>query len=67
MSNPSADSIFAMDDIYRSTTTAIPNVSRNVLGSLKTFVGAGVNDPDEKEAFLDIKPLTRFSNFSYKF
>ncbi|XP_057366753.1 protein NDRG3-like isoform X1 [Daphnia carinata] len=59
MSNPSADSAFAMDDIYRATTTSIPNVSRNVLGSLKTFVGAGGNDPDEKEAFLDLKPLTR--------
>ena len=61
MSNPSADSAFAMDDIYRATTTAIPNVSRNVLGSLKTFVGA--NDPDEKEAFLDIKPLTRLFRY----
>ena len=59
MSNPSADSAFVMDDIYRATTTAIPNASRNVLGSLKTFVGAGGNDLDEKEAFLDIKPLTR--------
>lgn len=54
MSNPSADSAFVMDDIYRATTTTIPNVSRNVLGSFKTFVGAGINDSDEKEAFLTL-------------
>lgn len=63
MSNPSADSVYVMDDIYRATTTSIPNASRNVLGSLKTFVSnagvVGSGDADEKEAFLDVGPLTR--------
>jgi len=64
MSNPSADSVYVMDDIYRATTTSIPNTSRNVLGSLKTFVSStsmvgSVGDADEKEAFLDVGPLTR--------
>lgn len=63
MSNPSADSVYVMDDIYRATTTSIPNTSRNVLGSLKTFVSnatvVGSGDADEKEAFLDVGPLTR--------
>lgn len=61
MSNPSADSVYVMDDIYRATTTSIPSTSRNVLGSLKTFVSnaTAAGDADEKEAFLDVGPLTR--------
>lgn len=67
MSNPSGDSVYVMDDIYRATTTSIPTTSRNVLGSLKTFVSnatvVGSGDADEKEAFLDVAPLTRRNNF----
>lgn len=63
MSNPSGDSLYShpvqMDDVYRTTTTAMPSSSRNVLGTLKTFVGGAVEDPEEKEAFLDVGPLTR--------
>ena len=66
MSNPSTDSVYVMDDIYRSTTTSMPNVTRNVLDSFKQFVsnvGAnGADDADEKEAFLDVGPLTRWNS-----
>lgn len=63
MSNPSTDSVYAMDDIYRATTTSVPNVTRNVLDSFKLFVANvgtnGADDADEKEAFLDVGPLSR--------
>jgi len=63
MSNPSTDTGYAMVDIYRSTTTTMPNNSRNVLDSFKHFVAnvgsTGPEDADEKEAFLDMAPLTR--------
>lgn len=54
MSHPSSDSVYVMDDIYRTTTTTLPPSSRNVLGTLKTFVtnSGGVNDAEEKESFL---------------
>lgn len=61
MSHPASDSVYVMDDIYRTTTTTLPSSSRNVLGTLKTFVtsSGGVNDADEKEAFLEPGHLTR--------
>lgn len=61
MSHPASDSVYVMDDIYRTTTTTLPTSSRNVLGTLKTFVtnSGGVNDADEKEAFLEPGHLTR--------
>jgi len=65
MSNPSTDTGYAMVDIYRSTTTAVPNTSRNVLDSFKLFVAnvgsTGTDDSDEKEAFLDMGPISRSS------
>jgi len=70
MSNPSADSSAAYsameDNVYRSTTTSMPNSSHTVLDSLKLFVtsntagtASGREDPTEKETFLPIGPLTR--------
>jgi len=75
MSNPSGDSVYhatPMDDVYRATTTSIPNASasRNVLDTLKTaFVGgAGSEDPEEKEAFLELGPLSsRYAMYSIFF
>ena len=69
MSNPSTDTGYAMVDIYRSTTTAVPNSSRNVLDSFKLFVAnvgtAGPDDSDEKEAFLDMGPISRLNFFFF--
>lgn len=64
MSHPSSDSVYVMDDIYRTTTTTLPPSSRNVLGTLKTFVtnSGGVNDAEEKESFLaEAGHLTRYA------
>jgi len=74
MSNPSADSSAAYsameDNVYRSTTTSMPNSSHTVLDSLKLFVtsntagtASGREDPTEKETFLPIGPLTRWTSF----
>lgn len=69
MSNPSTDTGYAMVDIYRSTTTAVPNTSRNVLDSFKLFVAnvgsTGTDDSDEKEAFLDMGPISRLDFLFY--